>query len=278
LTGASQAAQDQLSVIEQISPRDQMYGGEPTHYLRVGRSAVGFVGLALRAAAQRPPGRILDLPCGHGRVLRFLKARFPDAELVACDINRDGVDFCAETFGARPVYSVESPREIDLHGEFDLIWCGSLLTHLDADGWTGFLDLFESLLSPRGLAVFTTNGPFTRDLLWLAAQTPTTVTDDNRPLPESDPAYWPRRAREYFDLSDDSKEQMLSDYAETGFGYADYPDSDSYGLSVASPAWVCRQLERLPELKLVTYVEHGWDKTQDVVACGRRERPFPVDG
>ena len=164
-----------------------------------------------------------------------------------------------------------------LSGEFDLIWCGSLLTHLDADGWTGFLELFESLLSPRGLAVFTTNGPFTRDMLWLAAQTPPIAPDDNKPLPESDPAYWPRSARGYFDLPDDSKEQMLGDYRETGFGYAHYPGSDGYGLSVASPAWVCCQLERAPALKLVTYVEHGWDKTQDVVACARRERPFPVE-
>ena len=276
MTGG-QEAQNQLAVIEEISPRDQMYGGEPTHYLRVGRAALGYIAQAQRAAGLPAPERILDLPCGHGRVMRFLKARFPGAELVACDLNRDGVDFCAATFGARPAYSVEDPRAIELDGEFDLIWCGSLLTHLDADGWAGFLELFESLLSPRGLVVFTTNGPFTRDMLWLAARTPPIAPDDVQPLPESDPRYWPRSARGYFDVSEDSKQQMLDDYRETGFGYAHYPDTDSYGLSIASPAWVCRGLERVPELRLVTYVERAWDQTQDVVACARREWPFPVE-
>ena len=58
--------------------------------------------------------RILDLPCGHGRVLRYLSAAFPEAEITACDIMREGVDFCASTFGAIPVYSQDDPQQIPL--------------------------------------------------------------------------------------------------------------------------------------------------------------------
>src|SRR5690349_8568241 len=118
-------AQNRISVIEEISPHDEMYGGDPERYFKVGQSAIDFIQPALRATGLPAPERILDLPCGHGRVLRFLKAVFPNAELVACDINRDGVDFCAETFGARPVYSVDDARRVELPGTFDLIWCGS---------------------------------------------------------------------------------------------------------------------------------------------------------
>ena len=88
----------------------------------------------------------------------MLKAAFPGAHLTACDINRGGVDFCAETFGASPVYSAEAPTEISLPGPFDLIWCGSLFTHLDADRWPGFLKVVFWDLGVGGVAVLTTHG------------------------------------------------------------------------------------------------------------------------
>ena len=94
--------------------------------------------------------RILDLPSGHGRALRYLQAEYPEADLTACDIIRGAVEFCAETFGATPVYGKEDPADIEL-GTYDLIWCGSLVTHVDAPRWDDFLDLFENALEPGGL-------------------------------------------------------------------------------------------------------------------------------
>ena len=86
--------------------------------------------------ASSPPPRILDFPCGHGRVLRYLRAEFPQAEITACDLLRDGVDFCAANFGAIPVYSDPDPSRIGLPRDaFDLIWVGSLFTHFDAARW-----------------------------------------------------------------------------------------------------------------------------------------------
>jgi hypothetical protein len=38
-----------------------------------------------------------------------------------------------------------------------------------------------------------------------------------------------------------------------------------------TPAWVCKQLERFPQLRLVHYFEQGWGAMQDVVACQRSE-------
>ena len=49
------------------------------------------------------PRRILDMPCGHGRVTRVLRARFPDAAITVCDIDRDGAGFASDRFGARGV-------------------------------------------------------------------------------------------------------------------------------------------------------------------------------
>ena len=100
----------------------------------------------------------LDLPSGHGRVLRWIKAEFPDARLGAGDIDHDGVEFCAATFGATPVYGREDPADVEIDAPYELIWCGSLFTHLPPERWEGFLALFERALVPGGLLVFTTHG------------------------------------------------------------------------------------------------------------------------
>jgi hypothetical protein len=63
---------------------------------------------------------ILDLPCGHGRVLRHLQHAFPRAQLTACDVNMSATEFCARTFGATPVQGNESPQKIALKGNYDL--------------------------------------------------------------------------------------------------------------------------------------------------------------
>lgn len=87
-------------VINQISPRDAMYDG-PESYFANARQALDCVRLAALAAEKSKVWDLLDLPCGHGRILRMLKAEYPDARLTCCDIDRDGVDFCAKLFGAR---------------------------------------------------------------------------------------------------------------------------------------------------------------------------------
>src|SRR5436309_14349941 len=117
-----------------------MWRSDSKYYFEYGETAVRLIRLAMDATGtgQVPTHNVLDFPSGHGRVLRTLKAAFPRARLTACDIDHDAVDFCAETFGAEPIYSDEDPRAIELPGQYDLIWCGSLFTHLDAPRRAGF--------------------------------------------------------------------------------------------------------------------------------------------
>jgi SAM-dependent methyltransferase len=230
-----------IEVNEDICVGDEMYTTRE-HYFQVGRSALRCVTVAMIAAGKQTVGRILDLPCGHGRVLRTLKAAFPDAELTACDIAHDGVDFCARTLGARPVYGTASePPKLDR--EFDLIWCGSLLTHLDAPRWPEFLKLFDAALSRDGVFVFTTHGTRVIERIGTEGET--------------------------YGLDRTGLESVVEGFNTTGFGYHDYPNSQSYGISVASTAWVCQQLSQFRRLRLLTYTEAGWDHHQDVVACTR---------
>src|SRR5688500_4172383 len=113
---------ESLEVSQEILANDGMYSYAPHVYFEVGREALYFIRLALIVAELDVPKSILDLGSGAGRVLRYLKAAFPDASLTACDIHERNVRFCEQVFGATPVVASQDPAEIELEGPFDLIW------------------------------------------------------------------------------------------------------------------------------------------------------------
>jgi SAM-dependent methyltransferase len=227
-------------VIEQVSPRDHMFRVRK-RYLRSGQKALDCIRLGMLAAGRTTVASALDLPSGHGRVLRWIKAEFPDARLGAGDIDHDGVDFCAATFGATPVYGHEHPADIEIDAPYELIWCGSLFTHLPPERWDGFLALFERALAPEGLLVFTTHGRRIAER----------IRD-----PETARVYLKEPAQ---------REQVLSAYEREGVGYCDYTFSDeyrealslprNYGISLVRPSVVCEMVERRPQLRLVGFTE-----------------------
>src|SRR6185436_830844 len=88
------------TIDETRSPSDKMVN---TWYFSVGRSAVDVVMQACMASTLTEVRTVLDLPCGYGRVLRHLVALFPRASFAACDVDREAVEFCASTFGAKPL-------------------------------------------------------------------------------------------------------------------------------------------------------------------------------
>ena len=238
-------------VIEVISDRDHMFRVKE-RYLRSGRTGLDCIRLGMLAADRATVGSALDLPSGHGRVLRWIKAEFPHARLGACDIDHDGVDFCAATFGAEPVYGHEDPDDIEIPAPYELIWCGSLFTHLPPARWDGFLDLFERALEPGGLVVFTTHGRRIADRL----------RD-------------PEARRVYNPIDHDA---LVAEYEREGVGYAEYAHDpeyrerlslpSNYGISLASPAVITGMLERRPALRLAGFVE-GRFNDQDVVSAVR---------
>jgi SAM-dependent methyltransferase len=252
-----------LEVEQEIDPRDSMYDYNPSWYFDAGFSALRAIRLAMLASKRDTVTSILDLPSGYGRVLRTLKAAFPAARLTACDIDRRGVEFCERVLGATPVVGEENPLDNDMQGApFDLIWCGSLLTHVGEATWIKFMKLFESVLAPGGIAVFTTFGRFI-------------VEGRLRPLNEP------------LSFDKDQVESVLQEYERTGFGYynslghgeAEIENASSdYGDCVASPEWVCKTLQQnTPSLEFLLYLEGGWGYerdlwSQDVIACIKSER------
>jgi SAM-dependent methyltransferase len=215
-----------------LSPNDDMLHVPPDAYFVTGLSGLTVIVQALIAAGKPEAERILDYPCGHGRVMRMLRARFPDAWIVGTDVNRDGVDFCAATFGSTPVYAPPEPRRFAVDESFDLIWVGSLFTHLDEPVCHELMETCLKHLAPGGVLVFTTAGRF--------------VATREEAIPES-----------------------TAGFRERGFGYEESPGSPGYGSTYMSPEWVMRFLELFP-LQLLGCWERAWNDFQDVYALLNR--------
>jgi SAM-dependent methyltransferase len=91
------------SISEQIAACDDMYLGDISHYLAVGRSAVEICIDAMTLARRDDILSVLDLPCGGGRVTRHLRALFPQAKLYVGDINPAKQDYVTQAFLAQPI-------------------------------------------------------------------------------------------------------------------------------------------------------------------------------
>jgi SAM-dependent methyltransferase len=239
------------SLNREIAAGDHMrVPGREDHYFSVGGDALRLVLETMNLAGKHEIRSILDLPCGHGRVLRHLRAQFSDASITACDIDRDGVDFCVQTFGARGVYSSEDLDHLLLDGRFDLIFCGSLLTHLDAPNWPRWLSFFNAHLAEGGLLIFTTHGRLSLKLL--------------------------AEGRCAYDLDEPAIPHMVERCRRVGFAYERYPFAADYGVSISSPSWVVAQIAQQPGLRVLRVTEMGWDEHQDVFGCTRSSGSLPA--
>jgi SAM-dependent methyltransferase len=233
-------ASDSLDVNRDVLPDDPMHLYNPDLYFKAGSDALQKIRLALVAAERDSVSTILDFACGGGRVLRYLRAEFPEASITASDLYVAGVEFCAEAFSAQPVAGQLNLDDYELEGPYDLIWVGSLFTHLGSDDWDRMLTMFQETLSPGGVLVFTAYG---RNIV--------------------------RQMREGNSLSlkEEHVEEIIRDYEETGFGFfPDYNPEVNHGDALASRSWVCAKLDRYPQLQLVLYSEAAW-LGQDVIAC-----------
>ncbi|KQM13844.1 hypothetical protein ASE49_12390 [Novosphingobium sp. Leaf2] len=174
---------------------------------------------------------------------------FPDAQIGGCDLYASHVDFCASRFATVPLLSKENLDQLDV-GTWDLIFCGSLLTHLPEALFWSTIDFISRSLSPSGIAVVTLEG---RHVLH--------IQDHKWKLIEDD-------------LFDVARHQ----YHEKGFGFVDYNTDlraslfnaqESYGVALTSPGWLMNGLSKLDDIRILGFSERDWDDHQDVVVFGK---------
>jgi SAM-dependent methyltransferase len=74
--------------------------------------------------------RILELGCGHGNTLRWLKERYPMAETVGVEFWPDAREQLSRNADIAITADLEQPLPDELAGEFDLILALDVLEHL----------------------------------------------------------------------------------------------------------------------------------------------------
>lgn len=223
-----------------------------TLYMRAANSAVEVIERILdqQGTSFESVGSLLDFGCGHGRVLRLLSQKVPPERITACDVDAVGVRFCAAEFGVQPLVSSWDLAQIQLD-TYDVIWSGSVFTHLDADGGDILLGKLASALEPGGLLIFSMHGDYSLGGL-----------EDL-----------------YEKIYADEAEDIRREVAETGFSFRAYDERfgtfpGTYGMSWHTVGYLEDRIRKLSNdaLELVTHEPQGWDLHHDVVAFRRRDR------
>lgn len=182
---AIEEAYAKAAISQTLSPHDHMYNTGADWYFTVGADGMRVVFRALATSAMAEPKRILDLPCGHGRVARHLRAAFPRAEITFADIETDGADFCAATFGGTALHSY-----------------GAM-------------------------------------------------------------------------IGDGEWQRILAGCDATGWGYAPYPETPDYGVSLCQAGTVLAMASRIEGIRILGYNERAWAGNHDVLMLEARDRMEP---
>lgn len=251
-----------LPLNETMHPDDHMLTANLESYFKTARSAIDCIIASLKSAEREASSirSVLDFGSGYGRVYRALSAMFPHAQLTACDLMEPAARFCAETFGGDWVRSDEDLSTIELPRQYDLIWLGSVFTHLPAYRWVRLLDFLHEACTPGGLVVFTCHGdrainhiesvllkrnPYAIDAFRFEAM--------KYSLPKIGFDFIP------------NKPAAIKHQHDRGISVS----HGEYGFSFSTEGWVRRLIQEMPEWKMVRYAAPGWAGNHDAVTIMR---------
>jgi SAM-dependent methyltransferase len=234
----------QTQVLQTIAEDDEMWPGAEQWYFIVGHDGLQNVLRALSLSRLQSVHHILDLPCGHGRVARHLRAAFPAARLTFCDLNQSAVDFCSKELRGIAVYASSELTDVEFDTTFDVIWIGSLFTHIDLDRAEKWMRHLCKCLAPDGVLIATFHGA------WTIQQHATHGALIG-------PAEW---------------EQILAGFRNDGWGYANYPHLSDFGVSLSRASRVIDMASAIEGCRILSYTERGWAGNHDVLVLSHTDR------
>jgi SAM-dependent methyltransferase len=246
-----------------LHPNDHMVLKNPVGYFGTSVAGLSAILQGISKAKMSPSdfGAILDFGSGYGRIYRALAAAFPNSRLAALDLMADGARFCAETFGGNWFKSNEDLGLVHLPEKFDLIWFGSVFTHLPALQWDHFLNFLTTNTAPGGLVIFTTHG-------WTALQQIERKHQSGlRKAVDLDDL---RRVREELDAQGfmfvPGRTNEIRHQKSLGMDITE----GLYGRSFSTPEWVRGWISAHPAWEFVDIAESGWGHNHDVVTIRLR--------
>jgi SAM-dependent methyltransferase len=231
------------SLNREILPSDGMFQNDRRHYFSCGASALACILHAIGMSGITKPNSVLDFGCGAGRVTRWLCAAFPEALIQACDVREDDLVFVKQSLGVSTWVSGIDIAALKPPIPYDVIWVGSVFTHLSAKTSSNLFTKLMGWLNPNGVLIFSVHG-----------------------------RYVLHRANSGDNIYGLGKlwETLVQDYVRNAYGYADYPQEyglgPGYGISVSKSTWWINLVERCGNMRLACLTERAWDHHHDVIA------------
>jgi SAM-dependent methyltransferase len=224
-------------VSAEIASCDDMFTGQMDHYFAVGRSAIDIIAEMMIRTQRAGFLTVLDLPCGGGRVTRHLQSFLPEARLFVSDLDKQKESFVTKTFGVTAIAAAPAfDRPLDR--SFDLIFAGSLVTHLGVEHFHRCMHWLAAAVASNGLLIITTSGR--RNSANFAA---------HYASPEFEP--------------------MHAEFLRSGFGFCQMwevgHEKIPYGGSLILPARLMSIAEQIEDVHIVGFSEGAWDHNQDVL-------------
>lgn len=223
---------------------DMLWGKTPghiNHYVNVGISALKNIEDTLEIANKNFEDikHCLDLPCGYGRVLRILSIKIPPKLITVCDINEEAVRYCNSEFGCEPLISNYDFRKINFNKKYDLVWVGSLFTHINSQSFSILLEVLFNVLEIGGILIFTTHGEYTIEAF------------EKKGIPIT--------------------REDIDNIKKNLYYYVPIENSKNYGNSICLKGFVLNETNRLfgERIKLLRYKYRGWDNHHDVYSFQR---------
>jgi SAM-dependent methyltransferase len=220
-----------------LSESDGMYWGNPLHYLSVGASALNVIRGTQHIAGAPDFHSILDFGSGAGRVTRWLCVAYPNASITVADICLGDLDFCADVFKVATWNSGTDIDRMTPTGSYDLIWAGSVVTHLSAIKTVALIAKFVAWLKPGGVLVASFHGRS---------------------------AYSRRHEIKYIEPR--LLPKIEQEYATHDYGYSDYGNQAGYGIAFCTPGWMLEFSNQLISARLIALGETVWDDHHDIIA------------
>lgn len=235
---------------KKIHENDDMYIGSIEHYFSCGKQLSEIVYRASKYTEATNP-KVLEMPCGYGRVTRHLVEAFDRNIIFVADVNNEGVGFCSEMFGVSGAHIIEPTDEFTgvPDNSFDIAVMGSLITHFSESKSKKMVEKFLRKLKSSGVAIITTHGQRASEIL---------MSDAN-----------------WFELTPQNKSHLIDSWNSERYGFAPYATEHNfekktvelvgvqYGISITPHNWMINLIETLG-CTLLEYEKGGWDNHQDV--------------
>lgn len=131
----------------------QQYLADGLEAVQVIENVVGTAGKSMAELRS-----FLDFACGHGKSTRFLVKRTDPSRVWVSDIYADAVAFQRARFGVAGFNSAHDPGQVAFGRRFEVIYVGSLFSHLPEDAFRAWLATLYERLEDDGLLILSTQG------------------------------------------------------------------------------------------------------------------------